>query len=105
MPVSTGLRHLYDSYHHNHIEMHHGYRKRYINSPTQKQINMILGGSACNADPYSQESINEQADRYVMSHFGCGRRHKNAFIEGAKYILALIGKSYGKRETKEVQRG
>lgn len=65
---------------------------------------MILGLSSCNADPLSQASINEQADRYVMSHFGCGRRHKNAYIEGAKYVLSLIGKVYGKRETKEIQR-
>ena len=29
LPAPTGLRHLYDSYHQVHIEMHHGYRKGY----------------------------------------------------------------------------
>jgi len=50
----------------------------------------MLGLSSCRTDPLSQASINEQADRYVMSHFGCGRRHKNAYIEGAKYVLSIL---------------
>ena len=51
---------------------------------------MKFGFSSCRAEPFSEQAIKEEADRYVMSHFGCGRKHKKAYIEGAMYVLSLM---------------
>lgn len=41
-------------------------------------------------DPFAIDTIRLQAQRYVMSHRGCGERHFNAYIAGAMDMLKAI---------------
>lgn len=41
-------------------------------------------------DPFAMDTIKLHAQRYVMSHRGCGERHANAYIAGAMEMLKVI---------------
>ena len=41
LQAHTGLRHLYDSYHQTHIEMHYGYRKGYLQTISKLLANNV----------------------------------------------------------------
>lgn len=41
-------------------------------------------------NPIADKTIKERADQYVMSHLGCGRKHRDAYIAGAQYVLNIL---------------